>query len=371
MKKGIIVDLKDQYIVVLTPTGEFVKGKREFDHVVGKEVLFTPFEEKKWGFSLPTVQILAPIVALLVLVFSIMAFSSFSSQKVYAYVTIDINPSIELALNGSLEVVDVIAYNNDGSKVLSRIHDWKHKDVLEVSKKIIEESEELGFLTTNQEVIVGSVIVAKDENVLLDLNQKLEQVKQNATTPIEIVQITKEEREEAVQKGVSPTTYVVEKKETQLPTSNRANSFVKEKLKEPNNEKGKQIEIQQEFQPTLQHEVTNNTPKNDWKQKEERWKEKIEKKEQKTINRQEKREQKRLERQEKREQKRLERQEKREQKRLERQEKREQKRLQRPDKKEMNEKIKLKSKHDKVENESQEDKKEQKENIETADKKGD
>ena len=51
-------------------------------------------------------------------------FKFFYTDKIYAYIAVDINPSIELMVNEDSIVIDAVAFNEDGEVVLSGI---KHK----------------------------------------------------------------------------------------------------------------------------------------------------------------------------------------------------------------------------------------------------
>lgn len=49
------------------------------------------------------------------------------NEKVYAYMSIDINPSLELGVNENLKVVELTPYNKEGRAIIEEIHGWKKR----------------------------------------------------------------------------------------------------------------------------------------------------------------------------------------------------------------------------------------------------
>ncbi len=66
----------------------------------------------------------------------------FSNNKAYAYMTIDINPSVEMALNSDYEVIELTPLNDEGKKVVNDIDDWEKTDFKKVIDDIITDCSE-------------------------------------------------------------------------------------------------------------------------------------------------------------------------------------------------------------------------------------
>ena len=92
-----------------------------------------------------------PTALALMLVF-ISTLPFYQNNQVYAYMSIDINPSIELGVNKNYQVIELIPYNEDGKKIVNKLHDWKKKDVHDVASEIMDEIKSQGYMKKNHEV---------------------------------------------------------------------------------------------------------------------------------------------------------------------------------------------------------------------------
>lgn len=134
MRRGIIVEKNKKYVTLLTPDGQFLRTKYEQqDYEIGQEVTFpneSRLERKRAGFFdllrlRPLNAGILSIAAIIVVIFTMMP--SFSSQKAYAYMTIDINPSFELKLDHNYQVIGVTPLNKDAKQVLASMKDLEKK----------------------------------------------------------------------------------------------------------------------------------------------------------------------------------------------------------------------------------------------------
>ena len=79
-------------------------------------------------------------------------------QRASAIIDVDINPSIELALNKKNEVIRMEAINHDGENILKNL-DYKNQDVEEVVFRMLDEMIRQGYLTKDK----------LDNNILLSV----------------------------------------------------------------------------------------------------------------------------------------------------------------------------------------------------------
>jgi hypothetical protein len=216
MKKGIILEIKNRYLVILTPEGEFIKGTKMHDEYnVGQEITFDPFIRK---IKFPQVNLPAKIssaAVAMVLIICIALLNLFSQNKAYAYVSIDINPSVELVLNKNLKVIKASALNDDGEKVLSKIDVNGSQDFEDVAKKVLMNSKSLGFLDTHHKIVIASVIKNKNEEKSQNrLDQKvadLAPVAKGLDANLKVVNASMTERKKAMKNGISTGKYMIEK----------------------------------------------------------------------------------------------------------------------------------------------------------------
>ena len=119
-----------------------------------------------------TLRILALSLALLlVLPFAIACYVS-EPEKAYSYITIDINPSVEIIAEGD-QVVSVRAINEDAAVLLSG-EALEGLTVKEATEKIVSLAEELGYL--NEENTDVSVTVSADsEEQTTEITEKAEE----------------------------------------------------------------------------------------------------------------------------------------------------------------------------------------------------
>lgn len=146
MRRGIIVEKNKKYVTLLTPDGQFLRTKYEKqNYEIGQEVTFpneSRLERKRAGFFdllrlRPLNAGILSIAAIIVVIFTMMP--SFSSQKAYAYMTIDINPSFELKLDHNYQVIGVTPLNKDAKQVLASMKDLEKNDMTKVVQEIIDD----------------------------------------------------------------------------------------------------------------------------------------------------------------------------------------------------------------------------------------
>lgn len=205
------MDIDRRFLTLLTPEGEFLKARKEKqEYIIGQEIDFFPINvvQKKSSlfYQLPGKKALA--AAMFAIVIASAAFLPMSgSNDVYAYMSIDVNPSIELAVNEDLEVVSMKAYNSEGKQVISEINSWKKKDVSVVTTQIIEEIKEQGYFENHDEVVISTVYEdKKQEEIEKKLEEDIELIEEKVeeeNLQLTVVHGTKEEREKAHKQGIT------------------------------------------------------------------------------------------------------------------------------------------------------------------------
>ena len=78
--------------------------------------------------------------------------------------TLDINPSIEMALNSKYEVIELTPLNHDAKQVISDIGDWKSSDFKEVISNIITDCSKHGYVKESKEILISTVYENTDDN---------------------------------------------------------------------------------------------------------------------------------------------------------------------------------------------------------------
>ncbi|GAE46488.1 hypothetical protein JCM21738_3395 [Mesobacillus boroniphilus JCM 21738] len=152
MRKGVILEINDLYLTLLTPEGEFLRARKlQQDYQVGEEIHFFPetltVKKKRFNLSfLNSFKARSTALAALFMIAMTALVPAYQDGQVYAYMSIDVNPSIELAVNDDLKVLRMTGYNPEGEKIIGELKDWKKKDAAVVAEMIIEEIKDEGFL---------------------------------------------------------------------------------------------------------------------------------------------------------------------------------------------------------------------------------
>lgn len=218
MKKGVILSVNKRFVTLLTPEGEFLKTKRqEREYEVGEEITFSPAKQK---FTLAFSNIhssfkktaVLSIASTFLILFSILP--SYFSGPVSAYMTIDVNPSIELELDDDLEVLKLTGLNEDGKLVIGQLKDWKGKDIKAVTNRIVETTKRLGYLKGNKQIVVSTTLMKKNKELNKNLKEEIKEISEQdnvSKTKMKVIQATKSDRKQAREQGISTGKYLEKK----------------------------------------------------------------------------------------------------------------------------------------------------------------
>ncbi|OLS41887.1 anti-sigma factor domain-containing protein [Bacillus sp. MRMR6] len=191
MKKGIIMDMNNSYLTLLTSEGEFLRAhKHGNSYQIGEEIDFFPINAHQGGkvpYSLRSVifkrSVWVSMIALFICMSAIIPI--YQSNKAYAYMSIDANSSIELGLNKRMQVVEINGFNQDTNKFISQLSDWEKTDVSDLALLIVSKLKEKGL--ANNGPIVISTVETEDLNSKLGakLQANIEEIKAN-TESVEV-----------------------------------------------------------------------------------------------------------------------------------------------------------------------------------------
>jgi hypothetical protein len=160
VNKGIVMELSDSHIIVLTPQGHFEKiARMNRSCQVGEEIVFDAAVRRKR----PVVaSVLAAAVLICVFVFAGATLYLSGTQPVVAYVAIDINPSVELGIDAERRVVEARGLDPDGAGLLDGL-DYKGKSLEEVTSALIARIDQQGIFDEGGGEIVISTTKVNDQ----------------------------------------------------------------------------------------------------------------------------------------------------------------------------------------------------------------
>jgi hypothetical protein len=230
MKKGIVMEMDESFLTLLTPEGEFLHARRQNQsYAIGEEIHFFPIEKVKTTNSLirlkkiflpkPVMGIMAALV-----IFLGSLIPMYQNNKAYAYMSIDVNPSIELGVNKKMQVVEITGFNQEGKQIISHLTDWEKKDVSELAKFILVEIEKEGYFDTKEQVIISTVRTTDPEvKVEKELQATIEEIKETVKkqkVEVTVLKSTEQEMEKAHKRGLTTGKYHEKKmKDSKLLTS--------------------------------------------------------------------------------------------------------------------------------------------------------
>lgn len=222
--RGVVVEIgKRNRVIVMTAQGEFVQVPFKKQVYVGQEIQF----KRKERISLW--QVGAAAVLFLALASSWNLFiGQLIPHAVPAYlVTLDINPSLELAVDAKHHVLEAVGLNDDGKQLLSRIV-VVGESLSDALDAISRQAERDGYLRQgSSEIIVTIADKNSNETSLIELknnrtgdDHKLEQVivdslTKNSRAQVRIWQVPVQVLADAKSAGITPARYIAIQRQAQ------------------------------------------------------------------------------------------------------------------------------------------------------------
>ncbi|MDQ6596732.1 anti-sigma factor domain-containing protein [Bacillus salipaludis] len=219
MKKGIVMEIDDAFLLLLTPEGEFLRArKRNQPYEIGEEIHFFPIENNDLPASQSRRSVknlfkLKPVwVGLMVLLLILASFiPAYQDNKAYAYMSIDVNPSIELGVNKKMQVVELTGFNEAGKEIIAHIPNWQKKDVSDLTQNLLSEMKKEGYLIDRKQVIISTVRTEQAEKPVEDeLKENIEEIKESVNKQnleATVLSGSEKERKEARQLGLTTGKY--------------------------------------------------------------------------------------------------------------------------------------------------------------------
>jgi len=165
--KAIIVDFDGKYAVVATPRGDFKRIYNRFDGAsIGDEIdisgMSAPFGMTKEALTM---------VAACLLIFILGGYSYLSIQPV-TFITLDINPSIELSLNKFGRVIEVKGLSSDGIDMIGDGRAFHKMDMEKAIRVLLDQAVSMNYLNRDTNTVMIAVSHVNN-NVSPNLNDKL------------------------------------------------------------------------------------------------------------------------------------------------------------------------------------------------------
>ncbi|MFD0714619.1 anti-sigma factor domain-containing protein [Paenibacillus sp. GCM10027626] len=215
MNRGVVVEIKKRHQIVLTPTGEFKRVPLKTSAAIGEEIRFdsaariarSPFRIR-WGIG-------AAAILLLLLFIPVFVHMTDRQAAVAAYLTMDINPSLEIGVDHKERVIELQALNKSASDVIAGIK-FEGQPLEQVAETIMDRvNEGLYFKNGGGDVFITSVLVGDNsdtdfERILTSqvteaINKALTKLDTAVASNVEVntMSVPQEVRDEAIEVGLS------------------------------------------------------------------------------------------------------------------------------------------------------------------------
>jgi len=237
--KGIVLEVSDDFAVILTDDGQFKRVRVRDKWDVGNEVIINEVNT----FSFRKYVAIAAMFLLLVIPIGVFAFMN---NTVYTYISVDINPSFELGLNRFDKVVKIVPLNNDAENLFSDLN-LRGKKVEDAFYILTQRAIEKGYIKKNDfnEILVTVLKSNKiNDSEREKLKEKLVANSQKALKEhlieayVDVFGVDKKLKEEAQNLGLSPGKYLLylesQKKGINITIDEVKNKSIRDLIKEKN-----------------------------------------------------------------------------------------------------------------------------------------
>jgi hypothetical protein len=209
------MSIHKQHAVVMTADGQFLQAPIQGKPEIGEEIVFE--EEYKNPRTIKAAYWYTGAAAVVLLVFlPLLFFMQQDSHHVVAYVSMDINPSVELGVDKNDKVRELRAINEDGELIIEGLN-YKGVDVETVAASILERAKGSHYLDTpNKNIFITSMLLDDNSALKLDyesiLTGKVDRTLRTlltqlaaeaASANITTLSVPNEVREEAALNGIS------------------------------------------------------------------------------------------------------------------------------------------------------------------------
>ncbi len=154
MYTGLIFSIDKNTVLVATPDNAFYKLKRKSTMFVGQEIVFTKKDIIDYRYLIKRLSVVAAglcIIMGVVALYLMNRTNDVASSKEFAYVSVDINPSLEFTIDETQKVLKVESLNDEAKEIIGS-KNVKGMKVKSAITEVINMCEEKGIIDTDDEV---------------------------------------------------------------------------------------------------------------------------------------------------------------------------------------------------------------------------
>lgn len=163
LSEGIVMQVCDEFLVVLVNDGSFVRIKKYKKEVFeGQNIWFSKYDiyDRNKIIDFPKLQ-----VVLIAFIAFVLFVPEIYSQDTYAHVSLDNNTSMEFILSKDMKVLNIVPYNEKARRQLQYLKEWKYENFDVVVDQVLKLSRKEGYLNKDEEVLIATSIHDKSGSV--------------------------------------------------------------------------------------------------------------------------------------------------------------------------------------------------------------
>lgn len=147
------------------------------------------------------------VCTILIICMGIRWFSSNIYSQSMSYIDIDVNPSLELAVNRYGRIVDVYAYNDDGSKILQGLK-LKNKPYYNATETIFNAMKDMGYI--KEQSVLSVTVQSYDETDQKNMLDILKNMAENFIDEkqVSIYSVSEETKHNSHNHHITPAKYL-------------------------------------------------------------------------------------------------------------------------------------------------------------------
>lgn len=160
-KKGVIMKLDKSHAIVLNELMDYEKIKRVEGMFEGQMI---EYQASNNGNIYKKLKLLSGAAAVLMIlaVGLFIRFTGSTNSQIFAYIGLDINPSVEFSIDKSNKVINSRALNNDGENVIKPLS-LKGKPIYEAIREVILESKKEKMIRDESVILISSSVQTEDK----------------------------------------------------------------------------------------------------------------------------------------------------------------------------------------------------------------
>ncbi|MFZ5633480.1 MAG: anti-sigma factor domain-containing protein [Bacillota bacterium] len=211
--KGTVIQVFRGRAVIMTDRCEYREIKINRFLQPGDQVEYSPGDIiRERQYPVKTLSLVASLLICCLIAFGV--FQHMLAARVYAYIGLDINPSLEIAIDKDYRVVSVAGFNDDGNKVIqnSSLSNTGLDQALQV---IIQNCRDGNYLKVKQPNYIAVSLCTPGEAVSRELLAHLDGVltkalaDRNVDARVYYFRLDEDTRDRALKNKVSPARYLL------------------------------------------------------------------------------------------------------------------------------------------------------------------